>query len=152
MTSADPAALRCSYSDESGSPILDPCWVSIDRSQVACTIQPWDRAVTLIDPVIELYEDPEAEMGLVTPDPERDPFAMEVLAADGELYRCTAIVAYAGDVAGYRRNYACNSASEGPEEGYVFGETDRSRSVWRVRFVTGSSTELVFAQVVRVWM
>jgi hypothetical protein len=152
MTGADPAALRCSYEDVDGSPILDPCWANIERSEVACPADPWTKSITLIAPIIEMYEDPDADGGLQTADPASDPWAMELVSGSGVLYRCIRISAYAGDVAGLRRNYACGSAETDQEEGFVFGDTDRSRDLWRVQFATGSSSELSFANVIRVWM
>lgn len=151
-TSADPAALRCIYEELDGSPIVDPCWANFDRSQVACTLTPWERDVTLIDPIIEIYEDPDADGGLVTPDPESDPFAIEVVTAQGDRYRCTAIVAYAGDIAGFRRNYGCSGVEPGLEVASIFGQLDRSKDLWRARFALASSTELVFVSVTLVWM
>ena len=43
------------------SPILDPCWVSVERTQVACPRSPWGSDITLMDPLTELHEDPNAD-------------------------------------------------------------------------------------------
>lgn len=152
MTSADPQALRCSYDDVDGSPILDPCWVNVERTQVACPRSPWGSDITLMDPLTELYEDPNAD-GLATPDPTSNPFAIELVTAAGTHYGCIAIVAYAGDVAGYRRNYDCAPIDNDVVlPGYAFGDPDRSRDLWRIRFAATDSTDLVLVSVVRVWL
>ncbi len=153
MTSADPQALRCSYDGVGESPILDPCWANVERTQVACPKSPWDEEVTLLDPLTDIIEGPDADGGLATPDPEHAPFAIELVTDYGVTYRCTAIAAYAGDVAGYRRNYDCHPfMSDVSFLGYAFGDPDRSRDLWRIRFAETDSTDLAFATVVRVWM
>jgi hypothetical protein len=149
-TSADPEALRCIYDDpDTGdSPILDPCWADLERTQVACPETPWDRDVVLMEHVT--LEDQPIDPPTI--DPEKDPFAIEILTPDGRTLRCKAIVAFAGTFAGFRRNYACDAADGTSEVGFVFGELDRSRSLWRVRFAPPTSRELVFVTVETAWM
>ena len=121
-TSGDPEALRCG-TDE--SEIVDPCWPSPDRNEVACPDVPWSRDVVLLNPVT-VPPRGELEEGYT----ER-PWGLELIV-DGEgRIRCVALSSWAGEVQGARRNYGC-SASDGVHGGFAYVEPDQSTTTWTI--------------------
>jgi hypothetical protein len=146
-TTSSSEAMRCS-GDDSG--IYDPCWSNITMDQVACLETPWDEEVVILEPV-----DIEWDFWLQPSPDESFPFALEVEAGDGQRWRCDAVVAFAGEVAGLRRNFYCSPvdpAPNTPDEGSVFGEEDRSEPLWRVFFGLADSSELEEVIVLKAWI
>lgn len=144
-TTSSSDAMRC-FGDDG---VYDPCWSNLTMDQVACLEAPWDAEVVILEPV-------NIEWDFLSQEPSQDifPFAIELETRQGRRWRCDAIVAFAGEIAGLRRNYGCSPVDpepNAPDEGSAFGELDKSQPLWRVRFGVADAAELEEVIVLKAW-
>lgn len=100
-------AFRCMTVDSS---IHDPCFAAAEADVLACNPDPWESTALLFDASAMPWDDPGYQAADVAPVPanERQPWALEVEADDGEAVRCGPISGTSTSVAGRRVNFGCD--------------------------------------------
>jgi len=134
--------------------IYDPCVESPfippeEPGEVACRESPFTTDVvmlTLVEPLVREKEAPDAGMDMTQPAgaviaPWDLPRALELANGD----RCMPLRGTLTKMAGQVVHYGCTDG------GMIFGETDRSQPVWRVKYLAEGDVASNLVEVVAAW-
>lgn len=134
IASSDPEALRC-FPIESNE-IQDPCWTSgAGLDQAACLEDPWDNKATILK--LPNINPPPVSERIASP----LPWALEL----ANKQRCVVLGGATGTVANMRVNYGCING------GYVVGEPDKRKQVWKALFAKANSDQIVRVSIRQAW-
>lgn len=136
--SGDPETLKCFGEDS----IYDTCWPNASLDSAVCLGDPWDQQVVLVEPV-RIDEQSVSEKQAEPVGPTATPWALEL--SNGQ--QCTYRSGATGVVAGMRVNYFC-----GDESTAAIGELNKERQPWRILFSSPGVSQVVYVDIVRVWV